>query len=263
MNRIAAAFGMVAVGLLAPAMPTAHLAAQVVRGTVVRQADRSPMTSVIMLVSRVGGGVNHRAVTDSAGRFELRPYPRGRYQVSVERAGGRQDVGTPLALTREDTFTVSVEIPRESRGTPLLRVLSDTRSPLLESVGYYRRGASGAGIYVGPGLLGARNWLTTSEILSHPRVRGYARLRTPFASHTGLALADVRPYDAFGASGGACLPTLFVDGLPSGPAYRDVVDHVEPGDIEGIELYPSYWFTPPEYAHEGSACGAILIWLRS
>jgi hypothetical protein len=262
MSRLRAVPRLAAAGSLAFATLATALPAQVVRGTVVGHADGLPVASVTMLVSRVGGGVNHRAVTDAAGAFKLRPYPRGEYQLSVERDGARFDVGPPLALTHEDTFTVVVRVPRKGPAPSELTVVSDTRSPLLESVGYYRRGSSGAGTYVGPGVLGARNWLTTGELLSHPRVRGNGRLRTPYTSYAFGAFAAFRPGTAFGGYGRGCLPTVFVDGLSHGPAYRDVVDRVEPKEIEGIEIYPGYWGTPPEYATQGSPCGAIVIWLR-
>lgn len=258
---LAAAAWTMALATLAAPLP-----AQVVRGTVVGQADGLSVASVTMLVSRVGGRVNHRAVTDAAGAFKLRPYPRGEYQLSVERDGARFDVGPPLALTHEDTFTVVVRVPRKGPAPSELTVVSDTRSPLLESVGYYRRGSTGAGTYVGPGLLRARNWLTTGELLSHPRVRGFSRLRTPFAGFASRAFASFRPGDASGVYaprgwGDAC-STLFVDGVRYGPAYRDVVDRVAPEEIEGVEIYPANWSVPPEYATMGSSCGAILIWLR-
>ncbi len=266
MSRLRAVPSLAAAGSLALATLAVSLPAQVVRGTVVGQADGLPVASVTMLVSRVGGGVNHRAVTDTAGAFKLRPYPRGEYQLSVERDGARFDVEPPLALTHEDTFTVVVRIPHDAPAHPTLSVVSNTRSPLLESVGYYRRGSSGAGTYVGPGLLGARNWLTTGELLSHPRVRGFSRLRTPFAGFASRAFASFRPGDALGVYaprgwGDAC-STLFVDGVRYGPAYRDVVDRVTPSQIEGIEIYPANWSVPPEYVTQGSPCGAILIWLR-
>jgi len=40
------------------------------------------------------------------------------------------DVGPPLALTHEDTFTVVVRIPRDAPAHPTLSVVSNTRSPL-------------------------------------------------------------------------------------------------------------------------------------
>lgn len=236
--RLAAA-GLLALGTLAAPLP-----AQVVRGTVVGLADGRPVAAATMLVSRVGRGVNHRSVTDSAGAFKLRPYPRGEYQLSVERNGTRVDVGPPLGVMREDTFTVVVSVPREGSARPELTIVSDTRSPRLEAVGFYRRSASGAGAQIGPALIHARNWLTTGSLLSHPRVRAQAGLRTPFRGAWGTCR------------------TLFVDGQRYGLAYRDVIDRVTPDEIEGIEIYPAYWATPAEFATQGSHCGAILIWLR-
>ncbi len=259
-----------AAGLLALETLAAPLHAQVVRGTVVGLADNRPVPNATMLVSRVGRGVNHRSVADSAGRFKLLPYPRGEYQLSVEWSGRRADVGPPMALTHEDTFTVVVRVPREGSARPDFTIVSDTRSPLLESVGYYRRGSTGVGAYIGPAFLGARNWLTTSEVVSHSRVRAAARLRTPYAGYAFKAFREFRPDDAFGVyaaggygggPGGGC-SMLFVDGIRYGRAYRDVLDRVEPQDIEGIEIYSAYWGTPPEFSTKGSPCGAILIWLR-
>lgn len=244
MRCLGVARSLAAAALLTLAFPTAPLPAQVVRGTVVELADGRPVASVTMLVSRVGRGVNHRSVTDSAGRFRLRPYPRGEYQISIEWRGRRSDVGPPMGVMREDTFTVVVRVPREGSAPPELTVVSDTRSRRLEAVGFYRRSTSGAGAQIGPALIRARNWLTTGRLLSHPRVRAQAGLRTPFRG------------------GWSTCRTLFVDGQRYGLAYRDVMDRVTPDDIEGIEIYPTYWGTPPEFATKGSNCGAIVIWLR-
>jgi hypothetical protein len=267
MSRLRAVLGLAAAGALALGTLAASLPAQVVRGTVVEQLHGSPIASQVVLISRAGGAVNHRAVTDSSGRFKLRPYPRGEYQLSVELARGHVDVGPPLGLTSQDTFTVVVEVPRRAEGPPVLRVVSHNRSRRLEEVGYYRRGTSGAGMYVGPGLLRARDWLITSNLLSHGRIRALAGLRAPSDGSSFRAFREFRPYDAFGVYaaggwGGAC-STLFVDGMRYGPAYPEVVDRVTPDEIEGIEIYPTHWSTPPEFATKGSSCGAILIWLKA
>lgn len=264
MNRVGMWPGLAAIGLLILGVHAAPLPAQLLRGRVVNEDDGAPVAWATVLVSRVGGTVNDRGVTDGAGAFRLRPYPRGEYRMSVERGGARFDLGPPLGMTHEDTFTVVVRLSSDVQRPGTLSVVSDTRSRRLESVGYYRRGTSGAGGYIGPGLIGARNWLTTGDLLRNARGRAHVGLRGPPHGFALRAFTSFRPADTFGdLYGAACLPMLFVDGARHGPAYRDVLDRFGPENIEGIEIYPTHWSTPPEYTTTGSFCGAVLIWLRT
>jgi hypothetical protein len=69
------------------------------------------------------------------------------------------------------------------------------------------------------------------------------------------------------ASGGSkltlrgCRPKIWVDGVNAQDAEID--DVIAPSEIAGIEIYPSWAGTPPQYMdRENRACGAVLIWSR-
>jgi len=69
------------------------------------------------------------------------------------------------------------------------------------------------------------------------------------------------------ASGGSrltlrgCRPKIWVDGVQAQDA--DIDDVIPPSEIAGIEIYPSWAGTPPQYMdRENRACGAVLIWSR-
>jgi hypothetical protein len=69
------------------------------------------------------------------------------------------------------------------------------------------------------------------------------------------------------ASGGSkltlrgCRPKIWVDGVNAQDAEID--DVIAPSEIAGIEIYPSWAGTPPQYMdRENRACGVVLIWSR-
>ncbi|HLM68463.1 MAG TPA: TonB-dependent receptor plug domain-containing protein, partial [Longimicrobium sp.] len=77
-----------------------------------------------------------------------------------------------------------------------------------------------------------------------------------------------------GSSGGRCSVVFFIDGmLVSTPANgvpwrggartdRPIDDYVQPGDIEGIEIYRGESDTPAEFVTRYVSCGTIVIWTR-
>jgi len=249
--------------LLLVALASSPSPAQVVRGQVVQQEDGTPVAYATVLLSHTRRNVNARAVTDSSGRFRARLSLRGEYDVFVGRVDSWTNTGRRLAVMREDTFTVLVQVPREVISLPALNVVASTRSRRLESVGYYRRSLSGSGTYIGPARIRARHWINTSRLLSSVTVRTMINERNPFSTFAFDAFAEFRPSDAFGELYGTCVPTFFVNGTRYGPAYADLVDQVSPEEIEGVEIYHNSWSAPLEYTAMSSFCGAILVWLRA
>lgn len=69
-------------------------------------------------------------------------------------------------------------------------------------------------------------------------------------------------YIVFSARGRQCLPGVFYNGvrLRYDPE-TDLTTQFQPGQIEGIEIYPVEAFVPPELHVEG--CGSLAIWTRS
>jgi hypothetical protein len=62
-----------------------------------------------------------------------------------------------------------------------------------------------------------------------------------------------------GAGGRACVPTMYVQGLP----YSGVLDDFSADDIEALEVYVGVSEIPPEFDKNGRGiCGVIVVWTR-
>jgi hypothetical protein len=58
-----------------------------------------------------------------------------------------------------------------------------------------------------------------------------------------------------------CTPRVWVNGVRTVNAEIDEV--ARPSEVEGIEIYPSWAGTPPQYMdRENRACGTVVIWTR-
>jgi hypothetical protein len=58
-----------------------------------------------------------------------------------------------------------------------------------------------------------------------------------------------------------CTPRIWVNGVKT--ANAEVDDVARPSEIDGIEIYPSWAGTPPQYMdRETHACGTVVIWTR-
>jgi len=59
-----------------------------------------------------------------------------------------------------------------------------------------------------------------------------------------------------------CQPMVWVDGMRAPGAELD--DVARPGDIAGMEVYPSNAGLPPEYQDRNNRmCGAIMVWTKN
>jgi hypothetical protein len=59
-----------------------------------------------------------------------------------------------------------------------------------------------------------------------------------------------------------CQPMVWVDGIRAPGAELDEV--ARPGDIAGMEVYPSNAGLPPEYQDRNNRmCGAIMVWTKN
>ncbi|HYJ78530.1 MAG TPA: carboxypeptidase-like regulatory domain-containing protein, partial [Longimicrobiaceae bacterium] len=72
--------------------------AQTVRGELVERGSGQPIRAAMVLLLDSAGARRVAALTDSAGRFELRAPAAGTYRLRAERVGFRSTVSPPLAL---------------------------------------------------------------------------------------------------------------------------------------------------------------------
>lgn len=235
-----------------PAASTPPLPATTLAG-VVETEDDVPVYGARVTVRTAGtGGTPRTAVTADGGSFRFADVTRGWAELVVRRLGFRPE-------------TLTVEVPQPSGGrvvVPLHRV-SQVLSPVVVRAtvargpfaAFERRRAAGFGRFVTRLDIERRRPQRTSDLLR--TVPGLAVER----NDVGAALPRFRNASV-GFSGAPCYPVFWIDGSPLGPALD--VDGINPGAIEGIELYSGIATVPPALRTVSApgTCGVIAIWTR-
>jgi hypothetical protein len=223
--------------------------AQLVRGVVRADGETTAIEAASVALLDAEGVVRDSAVTDSAGRFVLSAGRAGQYALRAAHIA-YTTVERPLELSQG--FEVRVELrmaPHAIALEPL--IITSRRAVPLEYVGFFRRSRSGMGRFLTRQDIERRQPIRMTDLFqTMPRIR----FRNP--------VRNVGPPTLVMSAGAGrdCEPTIFVNGSP-GMGARDL-DTILPSEIEGIEIYSSAAFTPPEYQRH-TGCGAILLWLRT
>ena len=189
-----------------------------------------------------------RGRTNVAGRLVFDSLPAGDYVVVARRFGFLPDsqrarlVGTIGALV----FRLRPSAYRLDTALVESAALRD------KMVDFERRRASGRGTYITRGDIERRNPIALADILRN--VRGLSVRNTSGRTELRFVRASTR-LDA-----GDCPPEMWIDGVR---AFGATVDEVDPGEVEGIELYRGLGQIPAQYLSRTSACGLVIIWTRS
>jgi hypothetical protein len=170
------------------------------------------------------------------------------------------DVRTgPLALTvRRMGYvakTISMDVPRAgvapSIEVELEEIPSDISSVIVESSKqhleqfYERKASNNFGKFFERKDIQKRNPLYLSEMVS---------------TVAGANVASMGAGNKILLRG--CQPMVWVDGMRAPGAELDEV--ARPGDIAGMEVYPSNAGLPPEYQDRNNRlCGAIMVWTEN
>lgn len=248
---------LLAAGLPVPARSAAAQEAGPLAG-VVQAEDDSPLLGARVTLWRTAGDGTPRAdparsaVTTEGGNFRFANVGPGWARLVVRRLGFRPE-------------TLAVEVPQPAGGrlvVPLQRVsqvlgtvvvrATVARGPIST---FERRRASGFGRFVTRADIERRRPQRTTDILRN--VPGLTVER----GETGTPVPRFRNATV-GLSGAACYPTFWIDGVPLGPTLD--MDALNPGAIEGIELYSGIATVPPAL-RAGLApgtCGVVAIWTR-
>jgi TonB family protein len=231
---------------LCPAVAWAQAVAGtgVIRGTVY---DSSGGVIASATATVVGSVISAR--TADAGIFRLERVPVGRVRLEVRRFGY-----TPRAIdvdvtvgseSRIDVLLASIPqrlVPVEvtERTTPSNERLAGFNQRRLKKVGYF---------VTRERIDGANSRRLTDLLAEVPGVR--------FFSERG------GPSRALRLRGARCPPLVFLDGFPATAGEFDL-DNIDPGTVEGIEVYPDMMSIPPELLgpRDLDRCGVIAIWSR-
>jgi hypothetical protein len=244
--------------LLALAAPAAGQQQVRVEGRVVANEDQRPLSFADISVRRANGQFVLRVQADSVGRFEFVVSRVGSVQLRVDRLGYRSNTTPLLHFDDKKYFQVEMRLDAEAILLAPLEVMvwsEVDRSPFLDN--FRRRLQNGLGIYITREDIEARNPVFVSDML-----------RTVPGLQLSSSGRGARPSIQFGRSAGMrCYTQIFVDGMLMNPwsigeANARLDDFVEPGSVEGIEVYRGLSTVPPEFLNPDAECGVIAVWTR-
>lgn len=180
--------------------------------------------------------------TGADGRFTFTDIPAGYGSITVRRLGYRQ---------RRVDLQVSAATTNQPMELILLRVASDIDPVVVDaSAGHLRefyehKKRSSFGHFIDQQEIRKRGPRFVSELF---RTIPGAMVRTTSGIGNAVRLRG-------------CRPRIWLDGVRTEDAEIDEV--TTPSEVAGIEIYPSFAGTPPQYMdRENRACGTIVIWSR-
>ena len=219
--------------------------AQIVRGRLLDSESEWPIINgSVTLLDSLGVAVD-RALSDSAGNFELAgPHP-GPFSIKGRGVGYQ---GFPVPVTLVEGSEVSADVylrPNPLLLEPLLVSAERIRTEL-ERQGFFRRREIGHGFFLTPSHLKARPPISEAEVLG--RVRFVEIDRSWNGSRALLR-----------SRGDTCNPAILIDNLivKKGDSLED---HVNFADIVAVEVFRGTAEIPPELALGFEECGVIMIW---
>ena len=229
---------LVVLGILAIGAPRSA-EAQVVRGTVVAAADRTPVADVRLLLRDADGTTRAAAISSESGAFVLNSDASGMVRLEVKHIGYANWQTANFALASDAEIEVEVKLGIEAIPLEPLTVIT-RRSVGSGRLAAYERRASA------PGRVGGY-FLDRGDLE-----------RRPAASTTGLVLGapgmSVRPAGSAGGldrnviMSGDCVARTFIDGVRfQQTPMTSVDDLIVPGALEGVEVYPRARSAPLQY----------------
>jgi hypothetical protein len=228
--------------------------AQDVAGRVLEAGTSRPLHDVSIALVTTEGRPVVRTATDSAGAFRLRAPRFGTFRLHAEIIG--------MTTVSTDPFEVSegvmeVVLRMAETAVPLDPLTVEARGSAADLgvlQGYYERmrwnERAGIGRFITRDAIEARGPGSMSDML-----REIPRLSVHRARGVGAFVTARSPR-------GECHPALFIDGMRVNRRDRAYIDDmVQPGDVEGVEIYVGLAQLPGIY-HDDTGCGVLLVWTR-
>ena len=207
---------------------------------IVREAGgAAPVAGAQVRLQGLGGG----GVTDDGGVLRLTRLAPGSRLVQVRMLGfASQQAST--AIVAGQTAELRFELQREPIALEPVRVIS--RPGVLAQRGFLRRMQGGVGTFVTRAEIEQMHPRTLSDVLR----RQPGLLMTPTVTGASASARGMRR---------SCPIQYYLDGIQVALLN---VDHIPPGDVEGMEIYRGAASIPPAYKQGTALCGVILIWTR-
>lgn len=245
-----------------------------IQGRVLSDSGRQPLANVQATITRLG----RTATTDSLGRFRLTGLPADEHVIVVKALGYVLN-SARVETTANEVVAREFVLKRAVTALPEQRVTADG-PPVVRGkmASFTERRRLGIGTFLDRAQFAdAEGRMLTGDVLSKvPGVRLQLRGRRAWATSgrqlgTTCAFCTTSRLNRFDRAAGAqsaCFMDIYIDGAlvftnsQSGEGLFDV-NTIDPGAIEGIEVYASAAQVPVQYNRTAGGCGVILIWTRA
>lgn len=220
-----------------PPAPDSASRPAIIAGQIVDSLDE-PVYYAVVTVE----GEALRATTDSAGLFRLAPVPPGQ-RILLVRALGYQPATLAVTLKPGDTLQERYALRRVSVTLSALTVVGQPEPPG-RLAGFYERRRLGFG-----------KFLTRADIDR----RFTNSIPDLFLGMSGIQVLHVGGVDrvVFPRCGAYA---VYLDGFRQHGNPNEVLEMINPADVEGIEIYRGPSELPAEFTDNN--CAAIVIWSR-
>jgi hypothetical protein len=205
--------------------------------------SESPLVGATVLVE----GLGMRGVTDQNGNLRITGLAPGTRRIEVRYLGyaplEEVVVFSPGRVTRVNALLWSQPIQ-------LAEVRVRARRSILVSRGFFERQRAGQGTFFTRDQIEATRPRHLSDLL-----------RTVSGFQVGTSTFGARPPTSIRGSsvGSRCPIQFFVDGTLTAGFH---IDDVQPGDVEGLEIYRGAATVPSTFNRGTAGCGVIVIWTR-
>ena len=224
--------------------------AQILTGRVIElDAERPIIAASIGIFS--GDRPVVSTMSDTTGSFRLVLPAPGWYRIRVERLGYAPAETDTVQFVTTEVVDVSISLRVDAvQLTPLMVI---TRRPAGPWPEFLRRVDEGR--TTGRGRFFTREQLDSTMAMSMTSLLS----RVPLV---GMAYDDRGRARPMMLARGGCSPSLYLNGVPLNFALGETIDDmIDPGSLEGVEIYRHRMEVPFEYAGPRE-CGAILFWTR-
>jgi hypothetical protein len=226
-------------------------------GRVIDDTSEEPIAGAVVDLINAHGFRLQRRITDEWGQFSFSARGSGPVRLRAERLGYRATTSPPLHFDGYQVYSLELRLDVEAVLLAPLEVVTRAHSagsPTL--AGFHQRRQTGVGWYMTREQIEQRKASRLSDILA----------MVPGVSVRRSIVYMRRPN---------CPAQVFVDGfhinrsppLPRGGRLSTTemfpIDQVvQPGAVEGIEVYQGLSRVPAEFLSPEAACGVVAIWTR-
>lgn len=204
---------------------------------------RTPIARV-EIVASTGRTVFRQAMTEKDGSFNLGTVPTGSLSLRIRQLG-YEPRAMELQIGSEQPAALEIVLTANATELKEVVVKAQDVGPL-DEFNDHRKNSRGAAKFFDQEEIRRRGAMYPSDL---------------FRTMPGVLVKS-------GMAGGntirirGCQPVVWVDGQRVPDAELD--DVATPGDIAGIEFYPSMAGTPPKYGERSALpCGTLLVWTKS